>query len=405
MPTLVCFCRAEYESNCNWTKVECLNPDKIIINSISLLSKLTGIGKYTIEVCKKMMQLSLGIEYHFFYGYYSKKLYLTDIPPSGEIAKKIKYYLGKYYRIKKTTREMLLLFSRLSPKSFDLYWEPNNVPIEHLRSKYLVTTIHDFSFYHYPECLPKENNEYLQKHFWKNIQKSERIITVSNFIKGEIVGLLKYDGDRIKVIYHGVDHDNFKPYDQLRLHEFKNAYKLPETFMLFVGSIEPRKNLKKALMSYIALPDSFKKECKFVLAGFSGWKNAEVMDIIRMEKKNIIYLGYLTNLELAYLYNLASLFIYVSMYEGFGLPPLEAMACGTPVIVSQGSSLPEICGDAAYFVDPHSIDSISEGMSRIFTDSDLRASMARRGIAHAQAFNWERSAMSHLSLFSEVLHP
>jgi glycosyltransferase involved in cell wall biosynthesis len=381
-----------------------MNPDKIVINTISLLSKLTGIGRYTFEVCKRITQLGVNVDFNFFYGYYSKKLYMMDIPPSGKLAKTIKNHLARYYHIKKITRESLLFVSRFSPKAFDLYWEPNIVPIKHLRSKYLVTTIHDFSFHHYPECLPKENKEYLQKHFWKNIQKSDRIITVSHFIKGEIIDLLKYDEERIKVIYNGVDHANFKPYDDLLLSEFREAHNLPEKFILFVGSIEPRKNLKTVLMGYNALPDTFKRECKFVLAGFSGWKNAEVMDIIRRERDNIVYLGYLSDRELAYLYNLATVFIYASLYEGFGLPPLEAMACGTPVIVSRSSSLPEICSDAAYYVDPHSIDSIAQGMLNIFSDHALREDMVQRGIVRSQSFSWDQSARSHLSLFSEVLN-
>ena len=188
------------------------------------------------------------------------------------------------------------------------------------------------------------------------------------------------------------------------LREFVTAHKLPEKFILFVGSIEPRKNLKNVLMGYNSLPDAFKKECKFVLAGFSGWKNAEIKDIIRREGKNIVYLGYLSNLELAYLYNLASAFIYASLYEGFGIPPLEAMACGTPVIVSRNSSLPEVCADAAYYVDPLRIDSIAEGMYKIFSDSELKVSLVRRGVARAKSFSWDESALSHLSLFNEVLH-
>jgi glycosyltransferase involved in cell wall biosynthesis len=381
-----------------------VKPDNIVINTLSLLSKLTGIGKYTFEICKRITQMGLQTDINYFYGYYSKKLYMMDIPPSGKIIKKIKRYLSRFYLIKKTTRESLLFVSRFSHRTFDLYWEPNIVPLEHLQSKHLITTIHDFSFQHYPECLPKENKEYLQKHFWKNIRKSDRIITGSNYIKSEIVDLLKYDAARIKVIYHGVDHDNFKIYDKSMLHDFKTAHNLPEKFILFVGSIEPRKNLKNVLMGYNALPDAFKKECKFVLAGFSGWKNAEIMDTIAREAKNIIYLGYLSNLELAYLYNLASVFIYASLYEGFGIPPLEAMACGTPVIVSRSSSLPEVCGDAAYYVDPLQVDSISEGMYKLFDDAGLRGELMRRGLIRSKLFSWDESAQNHLSLFSEVLH-
>lgn len=381
-----------------------MQPDSIVINTVSLLSKLTGIGKYTFEICKRVTQLGVHADINYFYGYFSKKLYMMDIPPSGKIVKIIKGYLSRLYPIKKTTRESLLFFSRFSSRTFDLYWEPNIVPLEHLKSRYLITTIHDFSFKHYPECLPKENKEYLQKHFWKNIRKSDRIITGSHYVKNEIIDLLHYDAARIKVIYHGVDHDNFKAYDRSVLSEFKAARNLPDTFILFVGSIEPRKNLKRVLMGYNALPDAFKKECKFVLAGFSGWKNAEVRDIIRREGRNIVYLGYLSNLELAYLYNLASAFIYASLYEGFGLPPLEAMACGTPVIVSRSSSLPEVCGDAAYYVDPLRVDGISDGMYKVFSDSAMRENLVQKGFVHAKAFTWDKSAQSHLSLFNEVLH-
>jgi glycosyltransferase involved in cell wall biosynthesis len=382
-----------------------MNTKNVVINTLSLLSKLTGIGKYTFEICKRINQLGINVDINYFYGYYSKKLYMMNIPPSGKIVKKAKDYLSRLYLIKKITRESLLLLSKYSNRSFDLYWEPNIVPLEHLQSKYLITTIHDFSFQHYPECLPKENKEYLQKHFWKNIRKSDKIITGSNYVKDEIIGLLQYDAANIKVIYHGVDHDNFKMYDHSSLRKFIAAHKLPDKFILFVGSIEPRKNLKNVLMAYNALPDAFKKECKFVLAGFSGWKNAEIMQIIKREGKNIVYLGYLSNLELAYLYNLASAFIYASLYEGFGIPPLEAMACGTPVIVSRSSSLPEVCGDAAYYVDPLSVDNISDGIFKVFADDALREGLASKGVIRAKSFSWDESARSHIALFNDILYP
>ena len=141
-------------------------------------------------------------------------------------------------------------------------------------------------------------------------------------------------------------------YNAEALQVFKNVHKLPHKFVLFVGSIEPRKNLKNSLLAYNSLPDSFKKEYKFVLAGFKGWNNLEVMKIINEKQKNIVYLGYLSDHELAYVYNLATVFLYPSLYEGFGLPVLEAMASGTPVITSNTSSLPEVAGDAAVLIDP-----------------------------------------------------
>ena len=152
------------------------------------------------------------------------------------------------------------------------------------------------------------------------------------------------------------------------------------------------------------LPDTFKMDYKFVLAGFSGWNNTEVMDIIRKESGNIIYLGYLSEQELAYLYNLANVFIYPSFYEGFGLPPLEAMACGTPVIVSRVSSMPEICGDAAYYVDPMKMSSISEAIYTVATNENLKNILKGKGLLQAEQYNWDKSAQEHLAVFREVMH-
>jgi glycosyltransferase involved in cell wall biosynthesis len=380
-----------------------LRPNEIVINAIPLLSKLTGVGRYELEICKRISRMDPNTNFNYFYGYFTKKLYMTDMPPSGRFAKQIKNVLSRYHYVKKTTRESLLFLSRFSLKTFDLYWEPNIVPIEHIRSRYVVTTMHDFSFQHYPECLPQERMEYLQKHFWKKIGNSDRIITGSHFVKAEIADQLHYDAACIEVIYHGIDHECFKRYDHSLLREFSVAHGLPEKFILFVGSIEPRKNLKNALLAYNSLPEAFKKEYKFVLAGFSGWNNEEIMSIIRREKQNIAYLGYLSDMELAYLFNLASLFLYPSLYEGFGLPPLEAMASGTPVIVSNSSSMPEVCKDAAYYIDSHSVESIREGIVKVVSDSELRNTLSQRGLDRVKLFNWDTSARKHLSLFNEVL--
>jgi glycosyltransferase involved in cell wall biosynthesis len=136
------------------------------------------------------------------------------------------------------------------------------------------------------------------------------------------------------------------------LETVKAQYRLPENFILFVGSIEPRKNLKRLLQAYTDMDDKIRKEFKLVLIGFKGWENEEIMRLIHKLKSDIFYLGYLPEEELGKLYNLARLSIYPSLYEGFGLPPLEAMACGCPIIVSHTASLPEVCGDAAFYADP-----------------------------------------------------
>jgi glycosyltransferase involved in cell wall biosynthesis len=384
-----------------------LSRHSIIINAIPLLSKFTGIAKYTYEISKRILQLDHDFDSTFYYGYFSKKLYFPDFPniSSEEIfAKKLKNIFAKIYFFKKIAREGILFTSKFLNKKCDVYWEPNIVPIRHIKSRHLITTVHDFSFYVYPDWHPKETMEYFKKHFWENISKSESIITASQCTKNEICEFLHYDPSRVSVIHHGVDYSNFKLYDKDMMQTFFDLYKLPEKFILFVGSIEPRKNLKNALLAYNSLPDAFKKEHKFLLAGFSGWNNAEVMDIICREKGNIIYLGYLSDRELAYLYNLASVFIYPSLYEGFGLPPLEAMACGAPVIVSRVSSMPEICGEAAYYVDPLDVTDIAEGIYTMTTNNNLRKLFIDRGLQKVKMFDWDTSAKEHLAIFNEVMN-
>jgi len=385
-----------------------MSQHSIIINAISLLSKFTGIAKYTYEISKRILQLDPDLDSTFYYGYFSKKLYFPDFPnyiSSEEIfAKKLKNIFAKIYFFKKIAREGILFTSKFLNKKCDVYWEPNIVPIRHIKSRHLVTTVHDFSFYVYPDWHPKETMEYFKKHFWENISKSESIITASQCTKNEICEFLHYDPSRVSVVHHGVDYRNFRLYDKDMMQTFVDLYKLPEKFILFVGSIEPRKNLKNALLAYNSLPDTFKKEYKFLLAGFSGWNNAEVMDIICRGKGNIIYLGYLSDRELAYLYNLASVFIYPSLYEGFGLPPLEAMACGAPVIVSRVSSMPEICGEAAYYVDPLNVSDIAEGIYTMTTNKDLRKFFIDKGLQKVKLFDWDTSAKEHLAIFNEVMN-
>jgi glycosyltransferase involved in cell wall biosynthesis len=183
----------------------------------------------------------------------------------------------------------------------------------------------------------------------------------------------------------------------------RRRYSLPEHFIFFTGSLEPRKNLKNLIQAYSGLDKRIRKDIKLVLAGFKGWQNKEIMALLRKVKSDVFYLGYVSDAALRDLYNLATLFVYPSFYEGFGLPPLEAMACGCPVVVSNAASLPEVCGGAAYYVDPYNIESIAEGIHKVLTDEALRQSLIEKGLERAKLFSWEKSAKKHIEVFDEVL--
>jgi glycosyltransferase involved in cell wall biosynthesis len=271
-----------------------------------------------------------------------------------------------------------------------------------IKSRCTVVTIFDFSFILYPQWHPKERINDFEEYFWKNLKRSDRIIVISDYIKKEGVNL-GLPEEKLRTIHLGIDHEVFKTYPPQDLQLLRKHYKLPEHFILFVGSIEPRKNLENLVRSYINLDEGIRKDIKLVLAGFKGWENKEIMALLKEVKSDVLYLGYLPDKELGELYNLATLFVYPSMYEGFGLPPLEAMACCCPVVASNVASLPEVCGDAALYVDPHDVNSIAEGIHKVLTDDDLRQSLIEKGLERAKLFSWEKSAKEHIKVFEEVL--
>jgi len=370
------------------------NKFKVGINSISLLSPLTGVGRYTYEITNRILN-DKALEFYFYYGYFSKKFIL---PYSNNQIKNVKALIFNYTILRKIFRRLLFFYTKFSNKKFDLYWEPNFVPLKNIKARKVVTSIHDFSFMLYKDFHPKERIEFFENNFFQNIYRSNVIICFSNFTKREILERLNLDEKRVKVIYHGIDHNLFKIYNN-----FKLNFKLPKKFILSVGSIEPRKNLKGLLTAYSKLPIDIKNEYHLVLAGFKGWNNKEILDLIEKNKRYIHYLGYVSDLELAQIYNLASLFIYPSFYEGFGLPPLEAMACGTPVITSNVSSLPEVGGEAVVYCNPYDVEDIKNKIEMVIKDEVLQKEMIKKGLKRAKQFTWEKSSQEHLKLFKEIL--
>jgi glycosyltransferase involved in cell wall biosynthesis len=367
---------------------------KVLIDTIALLSPLTGIGRYTYEVSKEILKFE-EFELNYFYGYYSKELF--QIQEKSKL-KKLKSIIKKVPYLKRFMRKIISLRSQAFTPSFDLYWQPNFIPNTKIKTKKLITSVHDFSFILHRDYHPKERIEYFDKYFFKSIVASDMIITGSHYSKNEILERLDFSENQIRVIYHGVNHNLFKIYDNLEI-----DFKLPTRFILSVGSIEPRKNLLGLLKAYNSLNLEIKKEYKLVLIGFKGWQNSEIMELINNNKENIDYLGFVSDKELAKVYNLASLFVFPSFYEGFGLPPLEAMACATPVVTSNLTSMPEICLDAAIYCNPNDEQDIKNKVELVLLDKELQKNLIEKGLKRAKEFTWEKSANEHMKVFQEVL--
>ena len=188
-----------------------------------------------------------------------------------------------------------------------------------------------------------------------------------------------------------------------RMPEFKKKHDITFPFILYLGTLEPRKNLKSLILAYNEIKKKF-PEYKLIIGGAKGWgyKNIfQIIDNLGIDK-DIIFTGYIPEKDLPSLYNSAELFVYPSFYEGFGLPPLEAMACGTPVITSNTSSLPEVVGNAGIMVDPNNVNQLADAMYKVLTDDNLRRDMIKKGLKRAKMFSWKKTAKETLKVYEEV---
>jgi len=372
---------------------------RIIINAVPLLSKLTGVGNYIFNISQKLLELYPEYKYTFYYGYTSNKLIMTSDMGKGRIS-----VLGK--KILKTIpygRDFVrAVVKQMKYKGFDIYFEPNFIPYLNVTAQ-TITTVHDFSFYQ-KEWELKERYQFFYKNFLKYIYKSKIIITPSEYIKKEFLNKLTFPEERVVVIHHGID---VNLYNQNRI-DYKDTNLLHDieklgNYILFVGAIQPRKNIKGLIDAYTILPQSFQKELPLLIVGHEGWVTKNVSEMVETNENIHVLNSVSDNKELAALYRKALLFVFPSFYEGFGFPPLEAMACGCPVVVSNTSSLPEVCGDAACYVDPYNTESIAEGIMNVIEDRDLRKNMIQKGLERVKLFTWEKSAHKHQEVFKKAL--
>lgn len=250
------------------------------------------------------------------------------------------------------------------------------------------------------------NRSFMWKLNMRGMRRAERIITISEFSKNEIVRHLGYPEDKIHVIYPAVDSSKYRRTEGAKVLESLGISQ-DERIVLYVGSEEGRKNLSLLIRALAKLRDRL-SNIRLVKVGNPSYRRGrkELLGLIKMLglEREVIFAGYVDEDELPAWYNAADLFVYPSLYEGFGLPPLEAMACGCPVITSNTSSLPEVVGDAGIMVDPHDVDALADAMERVLTDESLREDMRRRGLERAKRFSWQRSAREMWDIYEEVYH-
>lgn len=301
--------------------------------------------------------------------------------------------------------ERLALSVELARFRLDVLHSPDFIPPLH-GAKHHVITVHDLNFLRVPQQKDGAAQRYYNEQIRWAVRHADHILAVSETTKSDLILLLGTPSDKITVQPHGVD-THFRPLDPPNIEAERKILGLPERYILFVGTLEPRKNIPALLTAFRELHRSQAEMPALVLAGRIGWLFEETAAQITAMQQAGLPIHCRDDIEdhqLPALYNAAEVLVLPAFYEGFGLPVLEAMACGTPVIASNISSLPEVLGDAGLLIDPYQPDTLTAALMRVLTDSTLRVRMRQQGIVRAHDFTWERSAQIALSVYQRVGH-
>lgn len=366
---------------------------RIAVEANPMAIRKGGIGYYTQNLVEHLLKLDGENEYVLFYFNLSMKQ-----------ARNLPAFEGRSNYSNFLFPKQALRFGLQTLKKPDVVHGTSYRLFAEGR-KGSVVTVHDLGFMKYPHFVRKFGSEKMARRVKSALDEAATIITVSENSKKDILEYFPVPESRIAVTYEGINEKFFHKPDDAFIERSKQKHRIAKNYILFVGTLEPRKNIPALIRAYDAAK-TLHADFQLVLAGGLGWVYDEIFDAIDKSsvKENILLTYYLEWEELHALYHGASLFVFPSFYEGFGLPPLEAMACGVPVITSNASSLPEVVGDAAFLVSPEKEDDIAGAMEKVLGDRQLAAQMAQKGLERAKMFSWEKTAGQTLKIYEKVFH-
>lgn len=356
-----------------------------------------GIGTYIRNLVQQLARIDRETEYVLLCRPQDREAVAVPAPNFRTVVEPSPAY---------SVAEQVRIPMALRREHIDLFHAPHYVlpPLIHCRS---VVTIHDCIHLMFPEYLPgRLAHAYARLQLWTAAHRSDRVLTVSETSKLDILRRFRIPADKVTVVYNAIDSRLAMPPGDEDFERVRARYQLKDPFALYVGNIKPHKNLERLIDAFHELrQESAFESLKLVIIGDEISKYQGLRRAVHRHKlhKHVRFFGFVPLETLVVLYRLASLFVFPSLYEGFGLPPLEAMYFGTPVVTSNVSSLPEVVGDAAILVDPYSTTSIAEGMRRALMDEDLRAWLRERGMAKAREYSWEQSVCRIREVYGEVM--
>ena len=370
---------------------------RIGINASKIYDVHTGVGRYTSNLSRSILKTSSKNDYYLYTPGRVGKTARSNIEGT-DFEKPAVSIQNNTLRI--LWEQMVLpMYSRKD--RLDLFHYTDHALSLLFRKCPIIITVHDIAYLRLPNLLNTSRKVYKKNILQISIRKAKIIIADSYATKEDIIEYFGIREEKIRVIHLGVE-SRFRPINNVEDFRLKNN--LPSKMILNVGTLEPRKNVVSLIKAFRKLREMGFEDVKLVIAGNKGWLYQEIFKEVGQSglKQEILFLGVVRDKDLPLLYNCADIFVYPSLYEGFGLPPLEAMACGVPVITSNTSSLPEVIGDAGIMVDPTDINSLCESMYILLKDKELWNRMRNMGLERSKLFSWDNTAEKILKVYDEV---
>jgi len=376
-------------------------PLTLAYNATPLLSPRTGIGRYTASLAGQL--LAMGVQIHFFYGSrWSRQLSTRPAAAIEPTKAFVKRWLPSPYALARAVQQAAFSLGAARLRA-SLYHDPAGFPLRF--GGPTVATVHDLSWLRFPDTHPPARVRAFHGWFEATLRRSAHLITDADSTRRELIDDFAVAPERVTAVPLAAG-EAFRPRTAAEVAPVLAKHGLRwRGFLLSVGTVEPRKNLDAVLRAYAALDPALRRHWPLAIVGMPGWLTAgfDALAAPLVERGEVKRLGYVDEDELAALLAAARLLVYPSLYEGFGLPPLEAMASGTPVVTSNVSSLPEVVGDAGIQVEPRDLEAMGEAIRGLIEDERRWEALRSAGLARAAQFSWARCARETLAVYRQVL--
>ncbi|MFH1838557.1 MAG: glycosyltransferase family 1 protein, partial [Candidatus Kuenenbacteria bacterium] len=372
-----------------------LNPEK---------DDLVGITHYTYQLVKHLISLE-NKEKNEYVLFFDKEIAGKNITKFSKPWVKIKYFpFMQYKKFLPLAYSHFLISAFLKRENLNIWHSPTpHLPISYNEPS--VVTVHDLTIYKFPKLFPPGQFLNVKVVTPKALKMAKKIIAVSQSIKQDLKKIFKIPEHKIEVIYNGINKELFQELPKSEIEKIKNQYKIKENYILFLGTLEPRKNIEKLIDSYELFQKKSIIKYQLVIAGKEGWNAQKIHKkaSLSIYKKEIIFTGYVSPENLNALFSEAKVFVFPSLHEGFGMPITEAMAKKIPIITSNVESLPEITAGSAILINPNKKEEISEALGLILNNEELRIKLIEKGFKRAKEFCWEKCAKETLNVYKSLI--